>query len=115
MVDHLQVPAEVRIWPHHFDTGVYLESNPNVGLGFGFAMEDSLVGQPYFYYSGNGLNEHVIHYKDVRDLEVGKWIVSEEWKGAVLPLSDVSEGVLRKMNTFIRQVTSWFVRSHTAD
>ncbi|MCF8238800.1 MAG: hypothetical protein K9I85_11630 [Saprospiraceae bacterium] len=110
MVDHLQVPAEVRIWPHHFDTGVYLEANPYVGLGFGFAMEDSMVGQPYFYYSGYGLNDHTIPYHQIKDLEVGKWIVEDHWKGAVLPLSDVAEEGLRKMNAFIREVSHWYLR-----
>ena len=40
---HIQKSAEIRIWPHHFDTGVYVEVNQEVGVGFGLAMADSII------------------------------------------------------------------------
>ena len=39
----LNVEGNIRIWPHHFDTGIYVAANLNLNIGFGFAMEDELV------------------------------------------------------------------------
>ena len=46
----LQTPARIRIWPHHFDTGIYIEPNKTRGIGFGLPMQDSIVGAPYFLF-----------------------------------------------------------------
>ncbi len=34
LLGYLQEDSEVRIWPHHFDTGIYVEIAHQVGLGF---------------------------------------------------------------------------------
>lgn len=101
MLTHLQVEDEIRIWPHHFDTGIYVEPTDQVGIGFGLAMEDGMAGEPYFYASAYGLNGHKVDYEELMPLCVGNWIREENWKGAVLKLSEASQATT---TGFIREV-----------
>ena len=80
----LNSDAEVRIWPHHFDTGFYLEIANKLGVGFGLAMKDNLIGSPYFYLSGYPLSGD-LQMKNLPSLENGHW-EKGNWKGAVLTL-----------------------------
>jgi len=32
---YLQAEGEIRIWPHHFDTAIYAQVMPDLGIGFG--------------------------------------------------------------------------------
>ena len=105
----LKNTSEIRIWPHHFDTGIYLEPSTQIGIGFGLAMEDSLVAAPYFYFSGYGLNGYTIDYTNFQVLEIGKWIVEENWKGAVLPLHDLQGTKPDKVALFQEQASSCFL------
>jgi hypothetical protein len=107
LLNHFQTKGETRIWPHHFDTGVYIEPTPTVGLGFGLAMEDEMVGQPYFYMSGYGLKRNSFDYSSTPNLSVGKWHTEGAWKGAVLELSLASEVNIIK---FIKETSSWFLQ-----
>ena len=59
LLGHLAVNAEIRIWPHHFDTGLYVNVNSKLGIGFGLAMEDQMAGAPYFYMAGYGLQNQI--------------------------------------------------------
>jgi len=106
---HLKSKSEIRIWPHHFDTGIYVEPSAQIGIGFGLAMEDSLVGAPYFYFSGYGLDGDTLDYSNFQVLEIGRWIVQENWKGAVLPLQDLEDKKQEKMALFQEQVSSCFL------
>lgn len=72
-------------------------------------MEDSIVGAPYFYYSGYGLNGYTIDYEKFKVLEIGKWIVQENWKGAVLPLQDLEDKKQEIMALFQEQVSACFL------
>ena len=65
--------SEVRIWPHHFDTGIYLEVNSKLGIGFGWAMADKMIDQPYFYFTPYGLNGHKLLTENLEDPEHGFW------------------------------------------
>ncbi|GAB4301378.1 MAG: hypothetical protein Kow0098_29500 [Ignavibacteriaceae bacterium] len=103
LLGHLQSESEVRIWPHHFDTGIYSEINDKTGIGFGLAMKDEMVGEPYFYFSGYGLNEHAVDYTRAKPLSKGRWI-TEGWKGGVLPLSQADE---ESIYTFLKETTEW--------
>ncbi len=42
-LEKIGAEGEVRIWPHHFDTGIYAQLSKQLGLGFGLAMEDMAV------------------------------------------------------------------------
>lgn len=81
--------GEVRIWPHHFDTGVYHEINNAIGFGFGLAMKDTLVEAPYFYLSGYAL-EGKLNYDSLPLLSHGEWKTGD-WKGALLSLDIIKD------------------------
>ena len=85
-----QTKAEVRIWPHHFDTGVYFQPTSSLGLGLGLAMQDEMIRAPYFYMSGY-LKANKLNYRNLPDLGIGRWIVLPSWQGAVLPLDDLQK------------------------
>lgn len=89
LLAHLQTPGEVRIWPHHFDTGVYTEPHEDLGIGFGLAMADQMVPSPYFYLAAYPSDNRPINYIHLPDLPAGRWIVGDHWKGAVLPLDEL--------------------------
>jgi len=114
MLGYLQLESEIRIWPEHFDTGIYTQVTANLGLGFGLAMDDTMVGQAYFYISGyNG--ESPISYQNLKPLNSGRWIRGEQWNGAVLPLNEVShsssEEALKMIHLFIKETTDWFINN----
>ncbi|TFH26326.1 MAG: hypothetical protein E4H10_07280 [Bacteroidia bacterium] len=114
MLGYMQLQSEIRIWPHHFDTGIYIQVKASLGLGFGLAMEDTMVGQAYFYMSGYH-GESPISYQNLKPLNAGKWVSGEHWNGAVLPLNEVSgsssEEALKIIHIFIKETTSWFLNN----
>lgn len=102
VMDHLQSWGEVRIWPHHFDTGIYVEATEKIGFGFGLAMSDNMVGSPYFYYTAYPLNNSQEPYEQLGDLSQGRYVLSEYWNGAVLPLQEATQ---ERLYVFIQEVT----------
>ncbi len=79
--------TEIRVWPHHFDTGMLIDLSEkkdlSVGLGLGYAIADTTASKiPYFYVYGWG--KESIDYKNLTALKEGHWAF-ENWKGAVLP------------------------------
>lgn len=111
IMGYFQLFTEIRIWPHHFDTGIYLEVNRNLGIGFGLAMKDEMVGQPYFYIAGYSGEDPLI-YDHLPALPSGNWITGSQWKGAVLPLSDVpfpdSDQANKTLRQFILKTSLWY-------
>jgi len=111
---HLQTDGEIRIWPHHFDTGVYAMITRGLGIGYGLAMKDDMVGEPYFYLAGYK-SKHSIQYENMNQLAFGKWITGPNWYGAILPFSAVfgfSETVFRDViETFIYESVKWYLRA----
>ncbi|MCL5246211.1 hypothetical protein M4I21_10360 [Cellulophaga sp. 20_2_10] len=80
----LNLKSEVRVWPHHFDTGAFASLNSELDLGLGMAIPDEVVNEHYFYISG---------YKDGKSIETNslEMLTEGEWKnngfkGAVLPV-----------------------------
>ena len=74
--------SEVRIWPHHFDTGVYYPFGESMAIGAGWAIGDSLSPSPYFYIYGWS-REGSIDYQTVPELQGGHWHVDDSWQGAI--------------------------------
>lgn len=105
--NQLKKEAETRIWPHHFDTGIYVPLE-RVGIGFGLAMKDSMAGDAYFYISGYPLKGE-INYNDKPSLEKGKWEIGEHWKGAILRLSDLSDSD-HDLAKFLATTSNWFLK-----
>jgi len=106
LANHLNKAAEIRIWPHHFDTGIYIKSNNRVGVGFGLAMADNMISEPYYYFSAYGLNGAKPNYSKTPKLSAGEWITGEHWNGAVLKLSEAKTTLL---NEFLMDTTAWAV------
>lgn len=101
---------EIRIWPHHFDTGIYMDLNEKLGIGFGFAMKDDHVGAPYFYatcYPKSGEAD----YSGIEELSYGRWVV-DDWHGAVLSLKGLQllskKEVQIIIQTFIDETMNWY-------
>lgn len=83
--------SDIRIWPHHFDTGAFaaLDDGSGKSIGLGMAIPDSLVNDLYFYISGyrghNTLNTWAF-----KVLSNGKW-VNDGFKGAILPATGTAQ------------------------
>ncbi len=109
---YLQIPSEARLWPHHFDTGFYGVVNDIMGIGFGLAMKDDMVGAPYFYMTGYPVSGELV-YHNMPALHVGQWITDEVWKGAVLSLSELNKMEYsqrtKAVATYIKQAANWFL------
>ncbi|GAB4311672.1 MAG: hypothetical protein Kow00127_01730 [Bacteroidales bacterium] len=110
----LQSEGEVRIWPHHFDTGVYVQATRHMGIGFGLAMKDEMAGDAYFYIAGYK-SAGSIQYRQLPALQTGKWITGDSWNGAILPISRLSQlstvDAQLKIISFIRDTTLWYLNN----
>ncbi len=83
------ISSDIRIWPHHFDTGTYYELGEKKAIGAGWAIADSLCDNPYLYIYGWDGNAD-LDYSAIPELEIGKWIVSENWQGGVIESVELS-------------------------
>lgn len=106
----LQVEGEVRIWPHHFDTGLYVEPNETIGISFGLAMKDEMVNHPYYYLTGYKLNGVEIDYSKEPKLKSGEWKVDGNWKGVILSLENMQNDSAA-LKLFLREGSEWFLKS----
>ena len=112
-LNHINGKEEVRIWPHHFDTGVYKEIRAKLGIGFGLAVKDSLANTPYFYLSGYGLQDKMV-LKDLTDLEYGSWKTGD-LNGAILSLTALEQiqdqQKIKVINSFIKSTLDWYLNN----
>ncbi|MBT2163160.1 hypothetical protein [Zobellia barbeyronii] len=81
--------SDIRIWPHHFDSGAYVIISDDLSIGFGLAVPDTMINEHYFYISGykghNGLDTSKFD-----SLSLGEWN-NDGFKGAVLPATKINE------------------------
>ena len=83
---HFDLDTEIRIWPHHFDTGGYASlPGSAVNIGFGMAIPDTMIDAYYFYVSAYKDGKPV-STGDLPALALGQWRQGE-FKGATFPLS----------------------------
>jgi len=108
LLGHSQGVSEVRIWPHHFDTGIYFMMNSK-GIGFGLAMADGLVDSPYFYIAAYP-EKGGIDYTRAPQLASGEWISSTGFSGGVLPISNVESLDQSDINAFITTCYQWLLK-----
>ncbi|MEQ9403504.1 MAG: hypothetical protein RIM99_07965 [Cyclobacteriaceae bacterium] len=102
------IDSEIRIWPHHFDTGTYYAWDEKRAIGAGWAMADSLCDNPYLYiYGWNG--EASVDYSSAPELKIGKWIVTDNWQGAVVESEELSlnEEQYEQATKFMKSVTAF--------
>ncbi|MBD3636495.1 MAG: hypothetical protein HUJ25_04065 [Crocinitomicaceae bacterium] len=84
--------SEIRVWPHHFDMGIYTKVSGDLHLGIGLAIPDDMVDGFYYYVFG-WKNGEQVNTSDKDMLENGRWI-SSKWNGAVLeyhPKQEINE------------------------
>jgi hypothetical protein len=109
---HLQVESEARIWPHHFDTGIYMQLNEQMRLGFGLAMEDEMVSTPYFYLSPNFSNDRELR-SDFPESCYWRLINESSCRGAALLLTiweDNPHESGQILDSYLRQTTHWMLQ-----
>lgn len=83
--------SEIRIWPHHFDTGALavLPGKEQISIGLGLAIPDSLIDSHYFYISGYE-GHKALDTSSFGKLNRGQWLNSG-FKGAVIEANDYTE------------------------
>jgi len=87
--------SDIRIWPHHFDTGALIEvdeDNDGVSksIGLGISIPDSMIDGFYFYASPWSKEKELdLSNMDEDLLSSGEWH-SDDWKGATLNSESVS-------------------------
>jgi len=80
----------IRVWPHHFDTGIYCPlPKSDMKIGLGLAIPDSVCDQHYFYITGYK-NDKVIQTTDLQKLSLGEW-KSGNYTGAILNTNGIME------------------------
>ena len=95
--------GKVRIWPHHFDTGIYLKLKNNVQLGFGLAMQDDHCPNPYFYARAyNDAGESLTVNPEQNSLITAKWIYSNDFNAAIFSLNELKNSHEDLLKSFIR-------------
>ncbi|GAA0730693.1 hypothetical protein GCM10009430_42120 [Aquimarina litoralis] len=83
--------SEIRIWPHHFDTGAFapIEDSSGISIGLGMAIPDTMIDDYYFYISGYHGHDGV-DTSGFKELSIGTW-KNDGFKGAVLPITGIDE------------------------
>ncbi|WP_432410875.1 hypothetical protein [Rasiella sp. SM2506] len=82
--------SSIRIWPHHFDTGIYSAiPTTEISIGLGLAIADTVSKDPYLYLSGYK-NNSIIDPSGLAKLSAGEW-KSDGFTGAILTTNDISE------------------------
>ncbi len=113
VLGHLQTESEIRIWPHHFDTGIFIKPNEDIGIGFGLAMEDEMADAPYFYLTGYS-NTGKINFLNLPNITPAAWELNENWQGAILPINSLTEtpgkSFHKTLMDFINKSLEWYLQ-----
>jgi hypothetical protein len=112
ILNYVNASVEIRIWPHHFDTGIYFTVKDQLGIGFGLAIKDNLAHAPYFYLSGYGLKSK-LKMRKLPALPAGRWITGE-WNGAILPFDELEQTAQQKSDvakSFSQSALRWYLNS----
>jgi len=112
LTEYTGYESETRIWPHHFDTGIYTVIGKKIGIGFGLAMQDSNFNEPYFYMTGYP-HSGSLSYENLPEFQVAKWEIGENFKGAVLTLGALKvegHGMRSLLRDYIKTGLSWYLK-----
>lgn len=84
VAQQFRLMSEVRVWPHHFDTGAigYFDASKKVSVGIGLAIPDKMLEDWYFYAAGYHGSDP-IKTDEFKPLKNGSWR-SGDWNGATL-------------------------------
>ncbi len=114
VLGYWQILGDIRIWPHHFDTGIFVYPTEEMGVGFGWAMQDQMSEDPYFYMAGYP-KQGSLDYTQVPTLPKGAWRIHEEWSGATLPCTEIesaeNQGQTKDqvISDFLRTPLKWYL------
>ncbi len=91
VIDQTSLTSTIRIWPHHFDTGAfsYTAEKPELSIGLGLAIPDSISDTYYFYISAYKGHDNVAT-DGFAPLPFGTW-KNDGFTGAILPITDVTK------------------------
>ena len=81
--------SDIRVWPHHFDSGAYVSLDENTAIGFGLAIPDTLCAEHYFYISGYKGHD-ALATEGFSPLSNGEW-KNKGFKGAILPAASIDK------------------------
>ena len=80
--------GDIRIWPHHFDTGALLGESESNSIGIGMALPDSVAD--YFYLYISGYNEKgALDTSNFKPVDHGTWM-SPKWHGGIANAEELS-------------------------
>lgn len=90
-LQHNGLNSEIRVWPHHFDTGAFaiFQEKPDMAVGLGLAVPDTLVDDHYFYIRGYK-DGNSIDPAGFSPLHQGYW-QKKDFKGAILPAMNIDK------------------------
>lgn len=91
ILNNNKLTGSIRVWPHHFDTGVFtkLKSSSEISVGFGLAIPDTICNEYYMYISG--YKDHtIINTAGFNKLSNGEW-KNDTFNGAILPATNIAE------------------------
>ncbi|MEO9503376.1 hypothetical protein [Nonlabens ulvanivorans] len=107
IVEHYKLDTSIRVWPHHFDTGIYTGLNDSeITIGLGLAIPDTLSNDHYLYISGYK-DGKLIETSSFNKLSKGEW-KNDGFKGAILPVGDLKE---EEWNIFFKEAIEQFKKS----
>ncbi|MEL7118960.1 MAG: hypothetical protein AAFO07_05950, partial [Bacteroidota bacterium] len=93
LVDSFDDATDVRIWPHHFDSGSLIITAKDDQdqflsfIGIGLAIPDQLIDEYYFYVSFSS-KEIEIDLTNLPPLQYGRW-GKPDFPGAILEISSL--------------------------
>lgn len=85
ILDNNDLESDIRVWPHHFDTGAYatFKDGSPLSLGLGLAIPDTICKEHYLYVTGYK-NNKIMDTSGFKNLNLGAW-KNDRFKGAILP------------------------------
>ena len=100
---------EVRIWPHHFDSGVFgpSERKQELHFGIGLAIPDGLNECHYYYLSAYSEGK-LLPAPIENALAVGQWI-DTDFEGAILEVIPGEVPDNEKVMEFYRRATDHYI------
>ena len=103
-----QIP---RIWPHHFDSGVFgpSEHHNSLYFGMGLAIPDSLSDQHYYYLSAYHEGQLLTAPQET-ELASGQWI-EDEFEGAILRVHKENLPSDEEVLNFYRMATEGYIQA----
>ncbi len=102
---------ELRIWPHHFDSGMQGKVSSNLNMGVGLAIADQMVDEPYIYLYGSRDGKFLKISSS--DPQIGSWIIpdGDGWSGFALRASERDSHLDDEIETVIHDVAQTILRS----